>query len=152
MLTNALLPIAFGAVGMVSAFLIYANILKTPSGEGRVKEIADEIHLGAMVFMASEYKRLGIFCLICIAALYASLGIDTAIAFTLGAICSGTAGYIGMYSATKANVRTAVAANTKGASFFCSSLNKFNCKVHTFSQIQVFRWMLNYSYFHIISF
>ena len=57
MLTNALLPIAFGAVGMVAAFLIYANILKTPSGEGRVKEIADEIHLGAMVFMASEYKR-----------------------------------------------------------------------------------------------
>ena len=115
MLTNALLPIAFGAVGMISAFLIYANILKTPSGEGRVREIADEIHLGAMVFMASEYKRLGIFCLICIVALYASLGIDTAIAFTLGAICSGTAGYIGMYSATKANVRTAVAANAKGA-------------------------------------
>ena len=115
MLTNALLPIAFGAVGMISAFLIYANILKTPSGEGRVKEIADEIHLGAMVFMASEYKRLGIFCLIRITALYASLGIDTAIAFTLGAICSGTAGYIGMYSATKANVRTAVAANAKGA-------------------------------------
>jgi K(+)-stimulated pyrophosphate-energized sodium pump len=100
---------------MIAAFLIYANILKTPSGEGRVKEIADEIHLGAMVFMASEYKRLAIFCLICIVALYASLGIDTAIAFTLGAVCSGTAGYIGMYSATKANVRTAVAANTRGA-------------------------------------
>ncbi len=116
MLTNALLPIAFGAVGMIAAFLIYANILKIPSGEGRVKEIADEIHLGAMVFMASEYKRLAIFCLICIVALYASLGIDTAIAFTLGAVCSGTAGYIGMYSATKANVRTAVAANTRGAS------------------------------------
>ena len=115
MLTNAILPIAFGALGMVAAFMIYANIVKTPSGEGRVKEIADEIHLGAMVFMASEYKRLAIFCLICIIALYASLGTDTAIAFTLGALCSGTAGYIGMYSATKANVRTAVAANTKGA-------------------------------------
>ena len=115
MLTNALLPIAFGAVGMVASFLIYANIVKKPSGEGRVKEIADEIHLGAMVFMASEYKRLAIFCLICVMALYASLGIDTAIAFILGAVCSGTAGYIGMYSATKANVRTAVAANTRGA-------------------------------------
>ena len=115
MLTNAILPIAFGAFGMVAAFMIYANIVKTPSGEGRVKEIADEIHLGAMVFMASEYKRLAIFCLICIVALYASLGADTAIAFTLGALCSGTAGYIGMYSATKANVRTAVAANTNGA-------------------------------------
>ena len=115
MLTNAILPITFGAFGMIAALLIYVNILKTPSGEGRVKEIADEIHLGAMVFMASEYKRLAIFCLICIIALYASLGADTAISFTLGALCSGTAGYIGMYSATKANVRTAVAANTRGA-------------------------------------
>ena len=115
MLINAILPIAFGAFGMVAAFMLYATIVKTPSGEGRVKEIADEIHLGAMVFMASEYKRLAIFCLICIVALYASLGADTAAAFTLGALCSGSAGYIGMYSATKANVRTAVAANTKGA-------------------------------------
>ena len=95
--------------------MIYVNIIKSPAGEGRVKEISDEIHLGAMVFMASEYKRLAIFCLICIIALYASLGADTAISFTLGALCSGVAGYIGMYSATKANVRTAVAANTKGA-------------------------------------
>ena len=115
MLTNALLPVAFGAFGMIAAFLIYTSILKTPAGEGKVREIADEIHLGAMVFMASEYKRLAIFCLICITALYFSLGSDTAITFTLGALCSGTAGYIGMYSATKANVRTAVAANTKGA-------------------------------------
>ena len=115
MLTNAILPITFGAFGMIAALLIYVNIIKSPAGEGRVKEIADEIHLGAMVFMASEYKRLAIFCLICIVALYASLGADTAISFTLGALCSGVAGYIGMYSATKANVRTAVAANTKGA-------------------------------------
>ena len=115
MLTNAILPITFGAFGMIAALLIYVNIIKSPAGEGRVKEIADEIHLGAMVFMASEYKRLAIFCVICIVALYASLGADTAISFTLGALCSGTAGYIGMYSATKANVRTAVAANTRGA-------------------------------------
>ena len=115
MLTNAILPATFGAFGMIAALLIYVNIIKSPAGEGRVKEIADEIHLGAMVFMASEYKRLAIFCLICIVALYASLGADTAISFTLGALCSGVAGYIGMYSATKANVRTAVAANTKGA-------------------------------------
>merc|ERR1711965_747599 len=73
-----------------------------------------------MVFMASEYKRLGIFCLICIFALYFSLGIETAGSFLLGALCSGVAGYIGMYTATKANVRTAVAANEKGAS---SALN-----------------------------
>jgi K(+)-stimulated pyrophosphate-energized sodium pump len=115
MLSTAILPICLGAFGMVAAFFIYTRILQTPAGEGKVKDIADEIHLGAMVFMASEYKRLAVFCVICIIALYASLGPDTAIAYTLGALCSGVAGYIGMYSATKANVRTAVAANTKGA-------------------------------------
>ena len=115
MLTTAVLPISLGIAGLIAAFLVYARILQTPAGEGRVKEIADEIHLGAMVFMASEYKRLAVFCIICIVALYASLGSDTALAFTLGALCSGTAGYIGMYTATKANVRTAVAANSKGA-------------------------------------
>ena len=115
MLTTAVLPISLGILGLIAAFLVYARILQTPAGDGRVKDIADEIHLGAMVFMASEYKRLAVFCVICIVALYASLGGDTAIAFTLGALCSGTAGYIGMYTATKANVRTAVAANSKGA-------------------------------------
>ncbi|MBC8410215.1 MAG: sodium-translocating pyrophosphatase, partial [Rhodobacteraceae bacterium] len=89
---------------------------QSSGGAGRVKEIADEIHLGAMVFMAAEYKRLAIFCLVCIVALYFSLGAGTAIAFFLGAACSGVAGYIGMYTATRANVRTAVAANTSGAS------------------------------------
>jgi K(+)-stimulated pyrophosphate-energized sodium pump len=100
---------------MIAAFLVYAKVLQTPAGDGRVKEIADEIHLGAMVFMASEYKRLAVFCLICIVALYFGLGWQTAAAFLLGATCSGIAGSIGMYTATHANVRTAVAANTKGA-------------------------------------
>ncbi|MGB1864173.1 MAG: sodium-translocating pyrophosphatase, partial [Candidatus Puniceispirillum sp.] len=115
MLTTAILPISLGILGLIAALLIYVRILQTPAGEGRVKEIADEIHLGAMVFMASEYKRLAIFCAICIVALYFGLGWQTAVAFTVGALCSGIAGYIGMYSATKANVRTAVAANSKGA-------------------------------------
>ena len=115
MLSTAILPIGLGALGMIAALLTYVKILQSSGGEGRVKEIADEIHLGAMVFMAAEYKRLAIFCLVCIVALYFSLGSGTAIAFFLGAACSGVAGYIGMYTATRANVRTAVAANTSGA-------------------------------------
>ena len=115
MLSSAMLPISLGVLGMIAAFLTYMKILQSPGGEGRVKEIADEIHLGAMVFMASEYKRLAVFCLVVIVALYFGLGSGTAIAFFLGAACSGVAGYIGKYTATRANVRTAVAANTTGA-------------------------------------
>ncbi len=112
----SLISVVLGLLGLLSAYLVYLKVKSSSEGSGRVKEIGDEIHLGAMVFMAAEYKRLGIFCLICIFALYFSLGVETALAFLLGAICSGVAGYIGMYSATKANVRTAVAANDKGAS------------------------------------
>jgi K(+)-stimulated pyrophosphate-energized sodium pump len=43
------------------------------------------------------------------------LGTNTAIAFVAGAVSSATAGYLGMFAATKANVRTAVAANQQGA-------------------------------------
>ncbi len=112
----SLVSVILGLLGLLSAYLVYLKVRSSSEGEGRVKEIGDEIHLGAMVFMSAEYKRLGIFCLVCILALYFSLGWQTAISFLLGALCSGTAGFIGMYSATKANVRTAVAAKEKGAS------------------------------------
>ena len=84
---------------------LYLKVKASPEGAGKVKEIGDEIHLGAMVFMSSEYKRLAIFCLICILGLHFSLGWETAISFVVGAACSGTAGFVGMYAATKANVR-----------------------------------------------
>ena len=112
----SLISVILGLLGLLSAYLVYLKVKSSSEGEGRVKEIGDEIHLGAMVFMSAEYKRLAIFCLICIIALYFSLGWQTAISFLVGSLCSGTAGFIGMYSATKANVRTAVAAKEKGAS------------------------------------
>ncbi len=117
MTSSALLPIGLGVFGLIAAFFVYLKVKSSPSGEGKIKDISDEIHLGAMVFMSAEYKRLAIFCVICIVAIASSdLGWPTAAAFLLGALCSGTAGYIGMYAATQANVRTAVAANTKGSS------------------------------------
>ena len=73
-MTSAFIPVALGAFGLLVAFFVYQWIKKSPVGSGPEKDIADEIHLGAMVFMASEYKRLAVFCLICIIALYASLG------------------------------------------------------------------------------
>lgn len=116
MTPSALMPVALGILGLISAFLVFLYIKKAPAGEGRLKEISDQIHLGAMVFMNSEYKILAVFCALCIAAIGLSdLGLNTALAFLLGAVCSGGAGYWGMYTATHANVRTAVAANSKGA-------------------------------------
>ena len=66
LLSNPLLPVALGIIGLIAALIVYGTVKASPAGEGKVKEIGDEIHLGAMVFMSAEYKRLAIFCLVCI--------------------------------------------------------------------------------------
>ncbi|MDH3714016.1 MAG: sodium-translocating pyrophosphatase [Gammaproteobacteria bacterium] len=110
------LPPLFGVGGLVFAFIIYRVMVGYPVGDAAMAKIADQIHLGAMVFMHREYRMLGIFSVILFVLLLVSLGWNTALAFAVGAIMSATAGYLGMFSATKANVRTTSAAHTKGAS------------------------------------
>ncbi|MDG1682642.1 MAG: sodium-translocating pyrophosphatase [Luminiphilus sp.] len=113
---DLMLPPILGAVGLVIAFAIYTLMSRAPAGEGKVQGIAEQIHIGAMVFMHREYKLLLAFAAVLVVGILASpLGTNTAIAFVAGAVSSATAGYLGMYAATKANVRTAVAANQEGA-------------------------------------
>ena len=109
-------PPILGAVGLVIAFAIYLVMSRYTAGDEKVRAIADEIHIGAMVFMHREYKMLFAFAAVLVVGIVLSpLGTNTAIAFVAGAVSSATAGYLGMYAATKANVRTAVAANQEGA-------------------------------------
>ena len=116
MFENLMLPPLLGVAGLAIAFFIYHVMSRHDHGEDSIKKISDQIHLGAMVFMHREYKMLGIFASVLVVGILISpLGTDTAIAFVAGALSSATAGYLGMYAATKANVRTAVAANKHGA-------------------------------------
>ncbi len=109
------LPPLLGLAGLAIAFIIYHIMVRHDPGDGVVKKIGDQIHLGAMVFMKREYKMLAIFGLVLLIAIYVSpLGANTAIAFLVGALSSATAGFLGMFAATKANVRTAVAAHNHG--------------------------------------
>ena len=110
------IPPLLGVGGMLVAFVIYHIMTRHDHGDGVVKKIGDQIHLGAMVFMHREYKMLAIFSLVLLVGIFLSpLGANTAIAFTVGAVSSATAGYLGMFAATKANVRTATAAHNHGA-------------------------------------
>jgi K(+)-stimulated pyrophosphate-energized sodium pump len=69
-----------------------------------------------MVFMRREYTYLLVFVAIVSVLIFISdLGARTTLAFLVGAACSGVAGYIGMFAATRANVRTATAAQQEGA-------------------------------------
>ena len=103
-------PVIFGLVGLGSAWYIYQRVKDFPEGEAKVAEIAEQIHLGAMVFMRREYTMLAWFCLVLLVLLFFSpgLGFSTALAFLVGALCSAGAGYIGMSIAVRANTRTTV--------------------------------------------
>ena len=112
---GAFLPPLLGIFGLVAAYYIYRLIKRHPAGEAKVTGIGDQIHLGAMVFMKREFKTLGLFGIVVLALLLVFLGVETSIAFLVGALASGLAGYFGMFTATKANVRTTTAANREGA-------------------------------------
>ena len=109
------IPPILGVLGLLVALGIYLVVINFPEGDEEVKKIGDQIHLGAMTFMKTEYTYLSIFALVVIILVYLSLGQDTALAVLAGALSSSIAGWIGMYSATKANVRTATAASQSGA-------------------------------------
>ena len=110
------MPLVLGAAGLLAALLLYRIILRYPAGHGRVAEIAREIQQGAMAFMRREYLVMYLFtAAVAVAIALSDLGVHTMAAFLTGAACSSLAGLIGMYTATRANVRTAVAANMAGA-------------------------------------
>jgi K(+)-stimulated pyrophosphate-energized sodium pump len=112
---NTLIPPVLGIVGLIAAFVVYLLVMQYPDGEKKVKKIGDQIHSGALAFMKTEYKYLLIFIVILVGLVWLGLGMYSAIAVIVGAACSSLAGFIGMYAATKANVRTATAAKKEGA-------------------------------------
>jgi K(+)-stimulated pyrophosphate-energized sodium pump len=104
--------VSLGVLGY--AYMVYGDLKSLPEGNDKMKEIASAIHEGAMVFLKSEYKIIAIFVVIVAILLAIGLNPATAFAYICGAALSSLAGFFGMMSATKANVRTAQAAASEG--------------------------------------
>jgi K(+)-stimulated pyrophosphate-energized sodium pump len=113
-----------GLIGILVMAVKSAWVNKQDAGDKNMQELAGYIADGAMAFLKAEWRVLSIFVLFA-GALLAYSGTLTeihgrpihsswiiSISFVIGAVLSATAGYIGMRSATKANVRTTQAART----------------------------------------
>ena len=94
------------------AFAGYSFILVKREGTGTevMQKIAAAIHLGAMVYLNRQYRAIALFVVVLAIVLAVGISPLTAACFILGAVLSAAAGYIGMYTATAANVRTTNAA------------------------------------------
>ena len=120
-----ILAFAAAAIGLVFALLLALNILRQDKGNETIQFIGRAIQEGAMAFLSREYRLLAIFVVIIFVVLAALIDYDllgridthdgrtvpaTAIAYLVGAIGSGLAGFIGMSIAIRANSRTVVKA------------------------------------------
>ena len=116
LITN-LVPVS-GVLALVYAFVRAQWVGRQDAGTDEMKEIAASIAEGARAFLRREYRVLTIFVLLVAVMLaFANASNENsswlvAVSFVIGALCSATAGFIGMTVATKANVRTTNAART----------------------------------------
>jgi K(+)-stimulated pyrophosphate-energized sodium pump len=103
-----------GVLGLAVAGGVYAYIKKQPAGTEGMIELGELIHDGAMAFLRREYMVLAGFVLVVALLLGWAIGMLTGVAYVFGALASVAAGFCGMKAATRANTRTAAAANTSG--------------------------------------
>ena len=122
-----LLVIVSSLVTLAYVYVLFHKVSKIKVENKRIDEVHNYIHKGALTFLFSEYKIIVPFVII-VAILLTVLGFipalqgaeavgwQAAICFVIGALFSATAGWIGMFIATKANARTAEAAQKEGMS------------------------------------
>ncbi|MBE2205004.1 MAG: sodium-translocating pyrophosphatase [Chthoniobacterales bacterium] len=96
--------------GLLYAVYLIRWILKSPSGNDRMREIAEAIQLGAKAYLNRQIMSVGSIAVIIFALVWWGRGLESGVGFLVGAICSLAAGYIGMNVAVRANVRTTQAA------------------------------------------
>ncbi|MEE9358161.1 sodium-translocating pyrophosphatase [Candidatus Vondammii sp. HM_W22] len=111
MSNELIFALACAVAALAYGFVSVKWILAQPEGNDRMKEISAAVREGASAYLNRQYTAISIVGVIMLAILWVALGSTTAIGFTIGAILSGAAGYIGMNISVRANSRTAQAAN-----------------------------------------
>lgn len=114
-----------GVLALIFAIIFRVIIGRESDGTDVMQKIAKQIRVGAMAFLTREYSVIIPFMLVVGVLLYLFLDVRvaavgahnwgapyTALSFLMGSLCSGLAGFIGMRTATMANVRTTQAART----------------------------------------
>jgi K(+)-stimulated pyrophosphate-energized sodium pump len=102
-----------GVLGLLFVAYLSVKVLSKETGNAVMQEISGFIYEGAMAFLVREYRAIAFFVAIVAVLIGLGIGWAAAVSYVIGAVCSLTAGVIGMHIATRANVRTAQAA-TKG--------------------------------------
>ena len=104
--------LACAAAAIVYGLVTAQWILGLPQGNDRMRQIAAAIQEGAGAYMKRQYTIIAVVGVVMFFALFATLGVKTAVGFAIGALFSGLTGFIGMFVSVRANVRTTEAAKS----------------------------------------
>jgi K(+)-stimulated pyrophosphate-energized sodium pump len=102
--------IACGIIAVLYGIFTSRQVLSLSPGNKRMIEVAEAIQEGAGAYLRRQYTTIAIVGIIVAIIIGIFLKPLSAIAFLIGAILSGSAGFIGMNISVRANVRTAEAA------------------------------------------
>ena len=105
-------------VALVFAYMQAKIVLNSDEGTDRMKQISQFVRTGASAFLKRQYRTVVIFfvvmfAVLCVMAATNKLTWYVPFAFITGGFFSGMSGYIGMSIATRANNRTACAAQQR---------------------------------------
>src|SRR5215469_4284912 len=104
------LVIACGVLALIYGGLTGRQVLAANAGTARMQEISGAVQVGARAYLNRQYRAIAIVGVVILVLLGIALGLRVAIGYLIGAVLSGSAGYIGMNVSVRANGRTAQAA------------------------------------------
>jgi K(+)-stimulated pyrophosphate-energized sodium pump len=121
------LILSISVLGLLFAAYLIRDVLGRDTGTPKMREISDAIKAGAEAFLSRQYRTIiylaiALACVIYILYAFvraqhshdpagpAALALWTTLSFVFGAACSVAAGYMGMWVAIRANIRTAAGA------------------------------------------
>ncbi len=102
--------IAAGLLALAYGFRTGKEVMAASPGSERMQAIAAAVQEGARAYLNRQYTTIAIAGVVLLVILWGTLGFPVALGFLIGAVLSGSAGYVGMNVSVRANVRTAQAA------------------------------------------
>ena len=105
-----LFAVAGGVAAVLFAVVLIGLVLRTPTGNDRMREIAAAIQEGASAYLNRQYTVIAIIGVVIAVVIGFFINWKTAALYVVGAVLSAAAGYVGMNIAVRSNLRTAEAA------------------------------------------